>query len=278
LNAVAISAGNSSRRFEGCFAPNSDTFKTLVDFPGVQIIAATPSSCSPPIISPTVPATPPSSPICDEACSIIEKCKRVISNQNQMAAAVNEFVEEQNKIRNSIDKVTGVALGKHFSLSVIVLGVPSLNPDYSMEMTAVVNFNPIAHVYTPTTDHQRVFCPAVKKFLTKLAKFSNAEIDTSSCNWNELAPPTQQAQGSYSKSQSTQPQPQQSSSSSSYYKRPSYNSYTASVKYPSKAVRRVFASTAIAAPADSSSPAMYKCSFIVNTLAIIIVFVAFYIF
>jgi len=210
---------STSDRYEGCFAPNSDTFKTLVDFPVVKIIASPPDYC----VS-QIPPTSPTSPDC-ESCKILENCRNLISNQIQMTVALDTFINDQQNIWNSVDKVTGSALGKHFSVSMIVIAIPSLRYDESLDLTVVVNFNPISNVIAPTKDHLRVFCPSIKKFLSKLANFNESDSDSSDCQWNQVVHgvPTQ------------------------------YSTFTSSVNFPSTAVKRVFAPTMFIPPPTQPS-------------------------
>jgi len=205
--------------YEGCYSPNSDTVKTLLELPETQVYTSKPgAACDHP------------APGC-QLCQVAQKIKSKISDYNQINGAVAAFTKSQNAI--SIDNQTGAALGKQFVLSVIAVATPSLNPNSGvLSITLVVVFTPTENVVSPTKDHQRVYCPAIVTLCTKLGGFDEADAKNSSCEWMNYAPESQKRalpQGSSNEAAPT---------------------YTVTTVFPKSAVDRVYSSTA----STSSNP------------------------
>jgi len=155
-----------------------------------------------------------------------------MADKDQINLAIKTFLDVQLQIQNSIDNVTGCMLGQHFSLSIVVVATPSYLPDQSLDLTSIVNFHPLTNVLTPTKDHKRVFCPCVKKFLTKLANFSDSDVQNQDCEWaDEIdASPDQKVLS-----------PKRGLLQSN----PSANTASATINFPPAAVRRVVGSGTI---------------------------------
>lgn len=188
-----------------------------------------PDYCGKPITAPA--------PEC-QSCRVVDKCKNTISKETQINTAIEYFVKIQSQIRSSIDSATGCTLGKHFSVSIIVVGTPSLRTDGSLDLTVVCNFIPLENVIAPTKEHQRVYCPAIKGLLTKLANFNDSDSEKSSCDWKNYA------------HESKKRGLLQASSESS-------TTFTVATNFPKSAVDRVYAVSASSndpLPASTAEP------------------------
>jgi len=113
-----------------------------------------------------------------------------MADKTQINLAIQTFIDVQLEIQNSIDNVTGCMLGQHFSVSVVVVAQPSLRADESLDLTSIVSFHPLQNVLKPTKEHKRVFCPCVKKFITKLAGFGDDDVRDKDCEWADEIDPT----------------------------------------------------------------------------------------
>jgi len=227
---------SASGTYEGCFAPNSDTFRMLVNYPNVTVSGVLPANCTQ--TAPAAPAPAPSSNCtsCQQA-TIIQNCRNTISGTDQINSAMTAFNQNQSDVRNSIDNETGTYLGRHFSLSSTVCATPTLRPDNSMDLSVVVNFIPNENVLTPTKDHQRVFCPCVKKLVTTLGKFQDSEAANSDCTWNSFDAGQNQASTGNSQNNTLNVQ---KSKRGLLQSETSGNSYLVSVNFPAAAVNRVY--------------------------------------
>jgi hypothetical protein len=181
-----------------------------MDLPDVEISSVLPDFCGKPM--------PPKTEC--YSCTVVEKVKSQMTDKKTVDLAIKTFIDVQMDIQHSIDNVTGCMLGHHFSLSIVVVATPSLREDESLDLSSVVSFHPLQNVLKPTKDHKRVFCPCVKKFLTKLANFSDSDVQNQYCEWAD--------------EMGTKRSLLQSGSGS--------NSMQVSLNFPSNAVKRVFAS------------------------------------
>jgi hypothetical protein len=145
-----------------------------MELPSVEISSVLPEFCGRPV--------PPKNPNC-YSCNIIEKVKAKMADKDQINLAIKTFLDVQLEVQSSIDNITGSMLGQHFSLSVVVVAQPSLRADESLDLTSIVSFHPLQNVLKPTKEHKRVFCPCVKKFITKLAGFGDDDVRDKDCAW-----------------------------------------------------------------------------------------------
>jgi hypothetical protein len=217
--------------------------------PDIQLFSSAPNSCAQ-----SASAQPaPESANCK--CAIVERCSRTISNQTQITNANQALLDSQTLLLTSIDNQTGSMLGRHFSLLMIVLSTPTVRDDYSMDLTVLVNFVSRERIYIASKDHQRVFCPCVKRFVSKLANFDENITQNADCNWKAYL----------SNSNTTNSPPvisgkskrgvlQQAATLSPFA---GGNTYTATLTFPGDAVQRLFGTSAPQAPgnAPANSPA-----------------------
>jgi len=201
-----------------------------MDYPDVEMTSFKPDYCAQPI--------PPPPQDC-YSCKVVDQCKTRISDKQQINVAIKSFVDTQAVVQNSIDEDTGCMLGQHFSLSMVVVATPSVREDESLDLTSVVNFHPIQKVRKPTKDHKRVFCPCVKKFFAKLAKFNDTDIERADCQWGG------DMQGN-----------QQGGKRGLLQAPAGSNADTVTLNFPSAAVKRVFSGdSSTTPPLEPSEPA-----------------------
>jgi hypothetical protein len=206
-----------------------------MDYPQVEVTSFQPDYC----VQQTEPV--PAPPTDCYSCHVVDSCKQSISNQEQITVASQTFLETQTEVQNSIDNETGCMLGQHFSLSVVVVATPSVRDDQSMDLNCVVNFHPLQKVLQPTKDHKRVYCPCVKKYLTKLAKFNDVDVQNADCQWGRDNN-NQNNQGQQGQKRGLS----QASAGSS-----NWNSDIMTLNFPAAAVKRVFAG---ASNSNSTTP------------------------
>jgi hypothetical protein len=211
--------------------------------PDIQLFSSAPSSCN----QTTQPAQPAPEPT-NCKCAIIERCSRTISDQTQITNAHQVLAESQTVLFTEIDNQTGTMLGRHFTLSIIVLSTPTVHDDYSMDLTVIIIFVPRERIYNATQDHQRVFCPCVKRFLSKLANFDENITQNASCNWNTFSSNDNSINSPPVISGKTKRGVQQDTSMPVIA---GGNIYTATLTFPGDAVRRIFGTAAPQAPGNS---------------------------
>jgi len=120
---------------------------------------------------------------------MVDGTRSRIFDKTSLTDAINALDQEQQRLRESCDNVTGAMLARHFELSVLVVGKPRVRQDTnSTDISLVTYFSPLESVTTPTDNHLRMFCSCLRVFVAVLLDLdeTNNATNSTNCEWDEV--------------------------------------------------------------------------------------------
>jgi len=166
--------------FGGCYAPNSDVVRYILDVESeVTILGSSPNTCS-------SGSQSANTSDCD-SCVLLENCRNQITDDriDQALLVLNRDLQNTSQ---GIDNVTGSYLARQFNVSILTVGSPKIRQDQSMDIKLLVHFVPLETCSTPSKEHLRVYCSSIKKFVFGLVEQLddvNMTNTTADCSWDQ---------------------------------------------------------------------------------------------